>query len=285
MTERFDWFPCYPEKLLGALSAMQPHEGYVYWIVCLRIYEIGGPCGDSIDALSRRTGYRRKVVEDALTLLLRSGKLVRTEAGIINPFAESVLAERVEFRTRAKNRASAGGKKRAEKIKQKQQNGSATSTIKQAPSSAKTCTVTVVEGTQEVPSTTTGPEGAMAPSAAAAAAPAKQEAPDARVFRRGREVLGKNAGGLIRRLLDHHGGNCALAVATLEQASSKASPREYVGRVIAPRREEYRNGFAALALELKEAGHVTIDHEPTLSAGPGAGLLDLPAIPDRRRAR
>jgi hypothetical protein len=61
--------------------------------------------------------------------------------------------------------------------------------------------------------------------------------PDAELYRRGKEVLGKSAGGLITDLKKHHGGNVALARATIEQASTKSDPREYIGRVIAGRRE------------------------------------------------
>jgi hypothetical protein len=60
--------------------------------------------------------------------------------------------------------------------------------------------------------------------------------PEAELYRRGREVLGKNAGGLITDLKKHHGGNVALARATIEQASTKSDPRDYVGAVIRGRR-------------------------------------------------
>lgn len=57
-------------------------------------------------------------------------------------------------------------------------------------------------------------------------------APDAELFRRGREVLGKNAGGLISQLLTAKQKNIALARAAIEQASTKDNPREYVNRII-----------------------------------------------------
>ena len=90
--DRLEWFPCYPSKLLGALAAMKPDEGYVYWIVCLRIYETGKPCPDTLDALARRTGLNRRRVSDALDRLFRSGKLVREGDAIMNPFAAEVIA-------------------------------------------------------------------------------------------------------------------------------------------------------------------------------------------------
>jgi hypothetical protein len=63
------------------------------------------------------------------------------------------------------------------------------------------------------------------------AAPAAPD-PEKELFRRGREVLGKQAGGLISKLLAAKQKNVALARAAIEQASTKSDPREYIGAVI-----------------------------------------------------
>jgi hypothetical protein len=63
------------------------------------------------------------------------------------------------------------------------------------------------------------------------AAPAALD-PEVELFRRGREVLGKQAGGLVSKLLTAKQKNIALARAAIEQASTKSDPREYVGRII-----------------------------------------------------
>jgi hypothetical protein len=68
-----------------------------------------------------------------------------------------------------------------------------------------------------------------APSRAASASPRGEEAD---LFRRGKEVLGQDAGGLIAKLLKARDGNIALARAVIELASTKQDPREYVGAVI-----------------------------------------------------
>ncbi len=54
---------------------------------------------------------------------------------------------------------------------------------------------------------------------------------EAQLFRRGKEVLGQNAGGLIAKLLKAKGSNIALARAAIETASTKENPREYIGAV------------------------------------------------------
>jgi uncharacterized protein YdaU (DUF1376 family) len=63
------------------------------------------------------------------------------------------------------------------------------------------------------------------------AAPAARD-PERELFERGREVLGRQAGGLISKLLAAKNKNIALARAAIEQASTKSDPREYIGAVI-----------------------------------------------------
>lgn len=52
------------------------------------------------------------------------------------------------------------------------------------------------------------------------------------LFDRGKAVLGQGAGGLIVNLLRSKAGDLALARAAIETASTKQSPREYIGGVI-----------------------------------------------------
>lgn len=129
--ERLPWFPCYPSKLLGAFAGMQPDEGYVYWIVCLRIYEVGGPCPDGDDVIARRAGMGLAKVTRAIERSFAAGRLVRVEGGIMNPFAEEILSDSNAVReSRAKSGRAGGNKtaeKKREKNKQNQQNGSSKS--------------------------------------------------------------------------------------------------------------------------------------------------------------
>lgn len=120
--ERLPWFPCEPKKLLGALQAMKPHVGYTYWIICLRIYEVGGPCTDGIDAMVRRTGYSKRLIADALDTLFRLEKLVRTPQGIVNPYAADVLDEMRHRREGLSLSGKKGANKRWGKNLKKQSN-------------------------------------------------------------------------------------------------------------------------------------------------------------------
>lgn len=65
------------------------------------------------------------------------------------------------------------------------------------------------------------------------AAPNGAHSDEADLYRRGKQVLGKNAGGLISDLRKSKGGSIPLARSAIEQAATKENPREYIGRVIA----------------------------------------------------
>lgn len=56
--------------------------------------------------------------------------------------------------------------------------------------------------------------------------------PEKELFDRGKTVLGKDAGGLITRLLKSKQGKVALARAAIETASTKQDPREYIGAIV-----------------------------------------------------
>lgn len=63
---------------------------------------------------------------------------------------------------------------------------------------------------------------------------AANAAPDleADLFRRGREVLGKSSGGMVKQLLTAKDGKVNLARAAIETAAGKNNPREYIGAII-----------------------------------------------------
>lgn len=238
--ERLPWFPCYPSKLLGALSAMKPTEGYVYWIVCLRIYEVNGPCADSLDALARRTGYNRRIVSDALDRLFRAGKLLRNESGITNPFAEDVLAESTALHKERVRSGREGGLRAAEKRKKNQPKTGSQAIGKEEP--ARTHLQVHLQEDSRVP------RGTLAEGVDLFQKLPKTLStdPEAEMYRRGKDVLGEKAGGLITKLYDHHNRNVALTRAAIERASQAQSPREFIGAMLRGRGAA-KNGIAAAA--------------------------------------
>lgn len=69
-----------------------------------------------------------------------------------------------------------------------------------------------------------------APEADASAFDRKSEEAD--LFRRGKEILGRQSGGLIANLLKAKDSQVPLARAAIEMAATKQDPREYVGAII-----------------------------------------------------
>jgi hypothetical protein len=125
MNKRLPWFECYPSKWLGALSAMKPSEGYLYLIICFRMYEVNGPCPDSLDALVRRTGLNKRVVSDALDRLFRNGKLARVEGGITNDFAGQMLDKAKTLHEKRLNASRKASLAKWGKTQENQQTGDA----------------------------------------------------------------------------------------------------------------------------------------------------------------
>ena len=69
--------------------------------------------------------------------------------------------------------------------------------------------------------------------ASGAGPPSKISSNEREYFSRGKQVLGKNAGGLLAKLLKAKSNDAVVAHAIIETASLKENPAEYVGAVVA----------------------------------------------------
>lgn len=67
-----------------------------------------------------------------------------------------------------------------------------------------------------------------APNGATASPPSIEK----QLYDRATEVLGKGSGGLTTKLVKAKGGNIPLARAAIEMASTKSSPREFIGAIV-----------------------------------------------------
>ena len=206
---------------------MKPDHGYVYWIVCLRIYEIGGPCLDGLDTLVRRTGLNRRRVSDALDVCFRSGKLVRENGGIMNPFAAEVLADAISLREERKRAGQEGGKRSAEIRKQNQQQEASKA---QANGEQNPTHLHLHKQDSLFSNENSACEGPKAAKPKKPPSPLEIERKD--FFVRGKAILGDGAGGLLNQLLAVKHGNVALARAALEQSSTMDNPRQYIAAIV-----------------------------------------------------
>lgn len=106
-------------------------------------------------------------------------------------------------------------------------------------------------------------------------APVAPPDPEKELFDRGKQVLGRKAGGLIAKLKAAKGGNLALARAVIEQASTKQNPTEYIAAAIRggagpPAFERPNGGFTQMIIDrhMEAAnGGVTIDHDSSEFTG------------------
>jgi hypothetical protein len=233
MTAKFPWFRCYADKLLGALAGMQPSVGYTYVIMLLRIYECGGACPDSLDTLAKRIGHNKRVVSDALNQLFEAGRLQRSAEGIRNPVADQVLAEQKEFLESRKRSGQRGAFARWKKPERKQQKANGTAI---GLPMAKHGDSELELDLERVDKNRTTPIS----SAIASRADRERE-----LFRRGKEVLGRNAGGMITRLLKSLAFDVDGVARVVEDASQKFDPREYfAGAIQAAERRTKRETIA-----------------------------------------
>lgn len=90
--------------------------------------------------------------------------------------------------------------------------------------------------------------------------------PEREYFARGREILGKSAGGQLTKLLKANGGNVSLSRSTLELAATKHRPAEFFARAITPQSQgppAGKGGFTSVLMDKHaERQHGTSDSEP-----------------------
>lgn len=79
--QKFEWFACYPTKILARLIGMSTNQAMIYLVTVMRIYEEDGPCFDSARALGQRAGMAPRVAAAALKSLLKTGILWEAKGG------------------------------------------------------------------------------------------------------------------------------------------------------------------------------------------------------------
>jgi hypothetical protein len=218
--ERLPWFRCYPQKLLDALAGMTPAEGYTYVIMLLRIYEAGGACHDTFPSLVRRIGYNKRIVSEALDKLFATKRLIRTPEGIRNPVADKVIGAQTTFRDDRIRSGQKGASARWQKPKQKQS----------TPHRSAMPLPMANDGDLDLDSDSERNKKVSMPLARPRALLRADR--EKELFRRGKEVLGKSAGGMITRLLKALAFDLDTVTRIIEEASQKFDAREYFAGAI-----------------------------------------------------
>jgi uncharacterized protein YdaU (DUF1376 family) len=111
-TERLPWFPCYPSKLLSALTGMPGDVKLVYLLVLLRIYEDGGSVAEDRRTLALRAAISSSRCQKALDELITTGRLIMQDDKLINPVAEEhIRAQNKIHRERVEQARTAAGRR------------------------------------------------------------------------------------------------------------------------------------------------------------------------------
>lgn len=125
-----------------------------------------------------------------------------------------------------------------------------------------------------------GKEESSEANASGACAPPDPSIAERELFDRGKQVLGKSAGGQIAKLKAAKGGNVALARAAIEAASTKQNPAEYIaaccrdGPIAKPLTEFQR--------KQQETTNVLSELRNSRNSNRGSGTLDR-ILPDYHR--
>jgi uncharacterized protein YdaU (DUF1376 family) len=213
-------------------------EYRVYHVICQLIYLNEGPIANNEHGIAGRCKQSIRTYRRCLEKLVELGKITLESGRIGNEraFIELKIINENRF-----NAARGGFKSRG--VKKSIRKSLETNDQATAPLSATNSLrdKTRQEETRQ-DNKNAAPNGArpgeLDLGQAEPPRPPPRSDPEVDLFRRGKEVLGNSAGGMISRLLQAKDRNVAMARAAIEQASTKHDPREYIGGVIRGRAEE-----------------------------------------------
>lgn len=215
------YFSFYPADFMNGVRGLSAQEVGVYTMILCRIYEENGPVEYHPRRLSTYCGMRAATFEKVVEKLVDLGKIDLADGMLTNRRAEAEISKRAHD---LKNSIRAG-KKSAEKRKQNQ--SPETTDVQRAFNHTDTDTNTYSEEDK---------------SSSGAEAPIDFEK---LAFKRGREVLGPSAGGVIAKLKRDKCKTWAEACSLIEQAAQKHSPMEWVQGLLRRKEPEefdpYRN--------------------------------------------
>lgn len=297
--ERLTWFHCFPGKLLNALAGMTPDQKLTYVIILLRIYEVRGPCMDSIDVLARRIGINKRRASEAIKALFDAGKLEPEGGGIHNPFARKTMAAGQSLHSERKRAGAIGGRRAAENRETNQSSDNDFAPVQRQQLKEKEESLFPTGNRPGEPESGEETGRSLEPIA-------DPEDVRTQLFRRGLATLcrisGLNEGRarpIIGKWLRDARDDAVRVLRCIEDAEREriADPVPWITRAIPARgaptesRNVSERGGAAALLVMEEERKAHVDHESTVPAGTAGGggqqaslALRRPRDPaDRRR--
>ncbi|SDH08134.1 YdaU family protein [Pelagibacterium luteolum] len=214
------WFQ---DDFINGVRGMKAHEIGIYTTLLMEMYARGKPLDLSHDRLARLCGADRRTFTRALAMLIEEGKIVRLDSGLWNERCENAFRERAKMQ----EQQSAAGRTSAEKRNK-------INAPSQRPLNARSTPVQPILEAQTIREDT--PNGDV-PVVGKAGPVGGSPGLEKQAYDFGKTVLGKSAGGVITKLKKHHRGDWAEVLATLRMAADKADPSEWVGAVLAGKRD------------------------------------------------
>lgn len=242
-------------------------EYRVYHVVCELMYLNGGPIVLHESGIAGRCNQHPLAFRRNLEKLVERGKIVRAGTKIMNPRVESELARIRSRRPKppahpgSTRGGSAGG---PEGVGEGSDGGRGSKPLKNK------------EPTPGAGALDKRREEKIPEAKEASGAPPSAADLEKALFDRGKQILGKNAGGMITNLLKAKRYDYTAAMQAIEDASKKQDAREYVGAAIKAGSAQVKHGGAAAAMRaLREARNEQegFDNGSTGTDHPGGEII------------
>lgn len=225
---RFDFYP--RDWHLDTRDLSAAAKG-IYIDLLAAIYARGGPLPYEERELCRLCGCATvRSLRPMLGELIDRGKLKVANDHLVNDRAMEEIAKFERRQAIARAGGNAKAERRAERVQPEYSSNSSGTHLETRPDieenqQGKSCSPS--------PSPTSTSVGDKSPTDADTPFMARKK----RLYDLGREVFGKASGGYTTRLLNHCVGDIDVAYRTLEMASAKSDPKEYVGAILRGDRE------------------------------------------------
>ena len=212
---RFDFYP--RDWHLDTRDLSNAEKG-VYIDLLASIYARGGPLPNDERELCRLCGCATvRSLRPLLDGLLTRGKLKLADGCLTNGRAMEEIAKA----ERQKAASTKGGKATADRVRTEFEPNSSRTQAEIRPDIEENQGGNVCPPSPSVER--------IPPTEGAGAAPPDPKKP---VYELGKKLLGKSSGGQVTNLIRHHGGDLAATIQTLNLATNKSDPREYIGAIL-----------------------------------------------------
>ena len=267
------WFRLYDDTINDPKILKLPEVLRWYWIALLCVASKCGGNLPPLDDIAIQLRVTQAKATEVLASLVKAGLLDRTETGFVphNWHGRQYKSDRDDTAA-----------KRAKKYRDARRDGNA-SVTRDATRDGHTGVTRDVTQTSRPPETETETEAETETDSEAIAsgadAPPDPAIAEREFFARGKQILGKSAGGQLAKLKTAKGGNVALARAALETASTKENPAEYIAGAIRAGAGPPVRAMTVAQRNRQETREILDDLEDFARRSGGSGEADFGVLP------